>query len=418
MVLFSAGLLLAAQAAGRCQWSQWRGDRRDGSTSAVARTDLWPPILERVWERDVGDGYSGPVIVGERVWVHSRRNNSEVVSCLHLATGEILWSRSYSAPFRQDHDALAHGSGPYATPAVSHGKLFTIGVTGVLSVWEAATGRLIWRKDPAAEFNPSFPYFGAAASPLVSGEVCFVHFGGHFRDRPDNQGVGAIVALNAADGQELWRYGGVLPAVGASPILSDIAGRPHLVFKTLRTIIGLDPRNGALLWTIPCKIPMDNTIVTPVIANGQLITSDYDAGISAWQIQPAGNRWTVRRSWAHRDVSLFMSSPVLVGGLLFGFSHLKKGQLFVLDPGNGTVLWLGAPRSGEHASLVAWGDEALAFMDDGSLLVGKITRQGYNASRKYRLGASGGWSHPAVTADRIAAREGRSLTVYRTGKTR
>jgi len=408
------GLSLAPVSSSEGQWPQWRGDGRDGSVSAAPRTERWPPALSLVWERDVGGGYSGPVVVGDRVWVHSRRGGSEIVSCLSLTTGDVLWSGSYAAPFRQDHDALAHGQGPYATPTVSRGRVFTVGVTGILSVWDALDGKQLWRRDPGTEFNPSFPYFGQAASPLVDGDVCFVHLGGHFRNNePEASGVGAIVALHVADGRELWRHDGVLPAVGASPLICDISGQRHLVFKTLKTILGLNPRNGALLWTIPCRIPMDNTIVTPLIADGRLITSDYDTGISAWIIQPAAKRWTVRCVWHHRDVSLFMSSPVLAGGLLVGFSHLKKGQLFVLDPGTGAVLWRGVPRSGEHASVVAWGNAALVFMDDGSLVVGKVSRRGFSPDRRYSLGTSGAWAHPAVTNDRIVARDGNRIAAYR-----
>jgi outer membrane protein assembly factor BamB len=156
---------------------------------------------------------------------------------------------------------------------------------------------------------------------------------------------------------------------------------------------------------------MDNTIVTPLFVDGLLITSDFDWGIAAWAIQARDGDWTVRRLWKHRDVSMFMSTPVLAGGLVVGFSDFRSGQLFLLDPKSGKVHWRGKPRSGEHASLISWGDEVLVFTDDGSLIVGKVEDNSFRELERYRLGSSTGWSHPAVVGTRIVYRDGNDLAV-------
>ena len=394
-------------------WPQWRGPLRTGAARAPFRAQDLPPRLTRLWEREVGGGYAGPVVSGGRVWVHSRQGGREVVRALGLGDGEVLWSRSYPAPFRQDDDALEHGLGPYATPAFADGRLFTFGVTAVLSAWDAATGELLWRRASADEFDPGFPYFGAAASPLVWGGLCFVHLGGHERDGMEDAGAGAMVALRVSDGREVWRWSGDGPALGASPVVQLIDGRPQLVFKSMRLILGLDPATGRELWRKPFQMPMDNTIVTPLFLGDRLLTSDYDSGFLAWRIERLGEAWRIRRLWRHREVSLFNSSPVLAGGLVVGFSHLRRGQLFVLDPKDGAVLWRGPPRGGEHATLISWSDEVMVIQEGGTLLLAEVSRAGLRPFRKYRLGHSVAWSHPAVVGDRIVFRDGTRLAVSR-----
>ena len=119
--LFSCGLLLLSPALS-AEWPQWRGPHADGSVAGPARVAHLSDQPSILWKRQIGGGYSGPVVSGDRVWVHSRQGDNEVVSCLDLFTGELVWRQSYAAPFRQDDNALAHRLGPYATRALNEGR--------------------------------------------------------------------------------------------------------------------------------------------------------------------------------------------------------------------------------------------------------------------------------------------------------
>jgi len=402
------------------EWTEWRGAARDGSVSAEARRGDWPERPVRLWEREVGGGYSGPIVAGDRVWVHSRRGGAEVVSSLTLDRGETVWSQRYEAAFEQAADARDHGRGPYATPAMAGGRLFTFGTTSILSAWDAESGRLLWRKDYGEEFDPGYPIFGAASSPLVWEGLCFVQVG-HMGWEQRGRGTGAMVALDVADGRERWRWTGDGPSCGASPVLPLIGGRRHLVFKSLEHIVGLDPLTGQELWRIPYKVPQDNTIVTPLVVGDVLVTSDWDLGLHAWRIERRAGSWSAEKLWETRAASIFTSSPVVVGvedggrdgTQVVGFSHFNSGQLFGLDPSAGEVLWRGPRRAGEHVSLVAWGNELLVFQEDGSLVVGQVSRDGFHPLRTYVLGRSGTWAHPAVVDDRVVVRDGDLLAAFR-----
>ena len=402
-------LLVWSVAALAGDWPQWRGAGRDGVATGLERKGAWP-ALERVWERIAGGGYSGPVVVGDRVWVHARRGKREVVACLRLKDGQLLWEQENEAPFVQDRSARAHGEGPFSTPALAGGRLFTYGMTGVLSVWEAATGQLLWRKESGREFQWAYSYFGTAQSPLIWNNLCLIHLGGH-RRTDDSAAAGAMVALRVEDGKEVWRWPGQ-PPCGASPVIAMVGGEPHLVLKTSRDIFGLDARTGSTLWRVDWPVTEDNTIVTPFIVGENLITSDYDKGVVAWHIEKQGTEWSARPLWKHRGASMMMSSPVMVNGVLAGFSHFHKGEMFGLDPESGRLLWRDQSRSGEHASVVCWGRDLLVFLEDGRMLAGRASRNGFQVERTYTLSAAATWAHPAVTDTHVIVRAGDKIAAY------
>ena len=415
-VLLSAAVLVGLPAAGQSDWPQWRGPARDGSVSDSPIEGDWPEQPALLWKREVGEGYSGPVVARERIWVQARRGQREVVSSLRLSDGKELWSRSHEVPFEQDSSAAGHGLGPYSTPSLAGDRLFTIAITAVLSAWNAADGTLLWQADYSGEFDPSYTTYGASASPLVWKDLCFMHVGGPKGRELGNSGPGAMVALRVADGKEVWRWTGDSPNLGASPVIQEIAGRSQLVFKSRDKIVGLDPRDGKELWRIPWRVPMDNTIVTPLLIGDQLITSDYEKGVVAWRLEKSGTSWAARELWHQREVYVAMSSPVVAAGQVVGLSYLRQGQLFGLDPESGEILWRHESKWGDYASLIAWGDAVLVFRQDGAVIVGEVSRDRFREIRRYRLWSGRSWAHPAIVDDRILVRSGEQLTAYRLGK--
>jgi outer membrane protein assembly factor BamB len=144
-------LLLFVQPTSAQDWTQWRGPARDGSVTAKNTPTAWPEGLRQTWRVDVGEGFSSPVISGQRAFVHARRDPEEIVVALDLKDGKVLWQQKYQATFQKNQYAVNMAKGPNATPLVAGDRLFTLGVTGVLAAWDTATaGRygsvtsLIW----------------------------------------------------------------------------------------------------------------------------------------------------------------------------------------------------------------------------------------------------------------------------------
>ena len=121
-------------------WPQWRGPARDGSVSAASAPAAWPASYIQGWRADIGEGYSSPVVVGGRVFVHSRRDPNEIVTALDLTSGKTVWQHTYDAAYTKNSYATKMAKGPNATPLVAAGRLFTLGASGKLAAWDAATG--------------------------------------------------------------------------------------------------------------------------------------------------------------------------------------------------------------------------------------------------------------------------------------
>ena len=169
-------------------YPQWRGKTGDGSASAFSAPASWPETLTRKWKVDVGDGYATPIVVGNVVYAFTRRDGNEVLTALDAATGAGRWQTSYPAPYTVSTAAAAHGAGPKATPAFHDGKLFTLGISGIVAAFDASSGKLLWRTDAPAEH----PYFSAASSPLGDAGVVLAHPGNY----------GPLTAFDANTGQD------------------------------------------------------------------------------------------------------------------------------------------------------------------------------------------------------------------------
>jgi outer membrane protein assembly factor BamB len=168
-----AVLATACVAAGAAQeqsrdYPQWRGVNRDGAASAFAEPTTWPDALTRRWKVDVGEGYATPLVVADMVYVFARRNGNEVMTALDAATGQERWHTGYSASYEPDMLAAAHGEGPKATPLFHQGRLFSLGMTGIVSAFDAATGRLVWQT-PAEKKHPTY---GMSVSPVGRASWC------------------------------------------------------------------------------------------------------------------------------------------------------------------------------------------------------------------------------------------------------
>lgn len=400
-------LLLALTGAFAADWPQWRGPGRDGLAPGFTAPREWPATLSRAWSIEAGAGHASPVTAGGRVFVHSRQADREVVSAFDLATGKRLWQDAYPTAFEPKPEAAKHGRGPFSTPTVTDGTLFTYGINGVLSAYRTASGKLLWRKDFGAEAGTG-PYYGTSLSPLVDGGRVVVHAG-----KPER---GAFVALDAATGAVRWRREGDGPGY-ASPVVASFGGVRQLVTLTQKNLVGVALADGKLLWQVPFPVPYDQTAVTPVIAGDRVIVSGEDVDAQAIRVTAQGGAFKTEKVWSTRAASMYMSSPVLSDGLLYGFSSLRKGHLFCLDAATGQVRWQAPGNAGDNAALIAAGNVLLVLEDDGELQVVAKTGKRYQALARYKVADSATWAHPALVDDGILVKDTHKLTLWSlTGK--
>ena len=393
-------LLCALSLTAQQGWTQWRGPDRNGVVSGFDVPEKWPTSLKRQWSATVGDGYSCPVVTGGRVYQLTRRGDREHVTCFELKTGKVIWQHDYPTGGKVHKAADDHGIGPKSTPVLAGGKLYTLGINSVLSCWDASTGALAWREEFTGRYPQPAPSCGTSMSPLIFDGLCLVYVG---LDRK-----GGLIALDAGTGKQRWSYEEEGPGYG-SPILTSLSGRRQLVVPVSKAWAGFDPKSGSRLWRFDFPTSSSQNIITPVVHGEMLIVGGIGQPLLA--VRPRGD--TVETVWKNTDVPVHMSSPVLVGGLLFGLSRKRSGHLFCVDAATGETVWQGEARFAKTAALLAVGKQLVVLTSDGTLVVAAATRAGYRQLASYPVGPGlKSWATPAMTGNRILVKAGPELTCW------
>lgn len=384
-------------------WPQWRGPNRDGVVGSFVPPKAWPATLKSIWKVPVGEGHSSPVIVGGRVYLNSRVGEQEAVAAYDLRSGKELWKDSYSAPYSMNPAATGHGKGPKSTPVVSGGRLYTLGISGILSCYEIATGKLRWRKEFGAQFKQTSPAFGTAMSPVVDGSLLILHAGG--------SGNGALMALDVNTGTVKWSWNGDGPAY-ASPVVVELGGTRQVITQSQLHIVSVSEANGQLLWRIPFKTDYEQNSVTPLVFKDMVIVSGLNQGIIALRPVRRGGQWATDKVWENKEVSLYMSSPVIRAAVLYGFSHRNKGQYFSLDANTGKTLWIGDGRQGENASLQLAGDLLVTLDNEARMMIFPANARLTSPIRQYQVAQSATWAHAVLFPGRILVKSLNSLELF------
>jgi len=377
-------------------YPQWRGLNRDGAASAFAEPASWPETLTRRWKVDVGEGYATPLVVGDTVYVFTRRNGTEVMTALEAKTGRERWHTNYPAPYAPATPAAAHGVGPKATPLFHNGRLYSLGITGIVSAFDAATGKLAWQT-PSAREHPSY---GTAVSPVGDENLVIVHPGNH----------GPLTAFDANSGAVKWA--GTDRGAYASPIIVQLGGIRQVVTMTQGSVLGVALSDGTRLWEYPWLSRSTPSAITPILYQETLIVSSQAMGVAALKPTRRADKWVVDVVWETKDVSLFLSNPVVVGDTLFGLSEKARGQFFALDAKSGTVLWLGRPRQASNTAIVKAGDLLLLLNDDAELIVARSSKNGFEPRKRYIVADSATWAQPAVSGNRFFIKDATSLSLW------
>jgi outer membrane protein assembly factor BamB len=375
-------------------YPQWRGQNRDGSASAFAPPATWPDALTRRWSVDVGEGYATPLVAGRTVYVFTRRDGQEVMTALDASTGKERWHTGYPAPYTASQPAAKHGAGPKATPLLHDGRLYTLGVSGIVAAFDATDGKLLWHTPPPAE--P--PFFGAASSPLIEQGLVILHPGNY----------GSLTAFDAKTGKITWTAGGA--GFFASPLVVTLDGTRQIVTMTLKSVIGVAPADGAVLWEHPFDGGSGGP--TPVVHGGTIIVSALNAGVMAFTPARRDGKWTTKTAWETKDVGMYVSTPVVIGDTLFGLSHRASGQFFALDAKSGKVLWLGQPREAANTAIAKAGDLLFLLNDDAELIVARGTPTAFTPLKRYTVADSATWAQPAISGNRLFIKDVSSLALW------
>ena len=400
LVAFLAGQSISVSSQGTgTDWPQFRGPNRDGVAASFSEPKAWPDRLTQVWKVDVGEGHASPILVGARVYTFTRQATNEVMQALDAATGKAVWQTRYPAPVNVNPAAQAHGPGPKATPTYADGRLFTLGMGGIVTAFDAASGKQLWQK-PAGSV---LPLYGTAMSPLVDRGSVIVHVGGH--------GQGALTAFDASTGAVKWAWNGDGPSY-ASPVAVDIEGVRQIITLTQENVVGLSAADGRLLWRRPFSTEYTQNIITPIVMGNIVIVSGVQKPTSAFRLVRKGDQWNTEDVWENPGASFYMANEVVVGDALFGLSSRNSGQYVLLDMKTGKTLWTGMPRQATNAAIVRAGAIVFALEDDAELMVGRVSGSGVQELKRYKVADAATWAAPVVSGNRVFVKDVSSLTLF------
>jgi len=392
ILTLSLSAALVAQSPG--DWPQWRGANRDGISKEVGLMKQWPadgPPL--VWKATgAGAGYSSFAVAGGRIFTMGLRANREYVIAFDVATGKEVWATAHGGRFQNDR-----GDGPRGTPTVDGDKLYALGGNGDLSSLDAKTGRIVWAMNVLKKFGGENPQWGISESPLIIGDKLLITAGGP---------GAAVVALNKKDGTLIWKSQSDSAGYSSGMPLQN-GNTTQVVFFTHDRALGLDLKDGKLMWEYPRAANDVANVATPIVrGNRVFISSDYGTGAGVVEIKADGKAQEV---YFTKDMRNHHASSVLIGDYLYGFS---SSILTAMRFDTGEVAW--RDRSVGKGSLVYADGNLYAFSENGVVGLIEATPTGYREKGRFRIQQDSlpTWTHPVIAGGRLYLRDQNTIYAY------
>jgi hypothetical protein len=367
-------------------WPQFLGPHANGISDETGLLDKWPaagPVL--LWQKDIGTGYGAPSVLGQRLVLHHRLGDEEVVECLAAATGQSLWRFAYPGHFV---DPFGYDNGPCATPLLASNRCYAFGAEGKLICLDLRTGQLVWQRDTAADFKVPEAFFGVGSSPILQDGLLIVMVGGQ-----PNAGV---VAFDARDGRAVWQSVGRANWEGApmtgqpggqtvhwkswdkqasysTPVAATIQGRRQVLCLTRQGLVSLDPTNGGVNFSFWFRSPANESVnaMTPVVVGDLIFISAayYKIGSVLLRVQPGGRG--VEEVWRGTALELHWTTPICLDGYLYACSGRNEpdARMRCVELKTGRLMWdLDESWPGHSARAPGVYGRASSILADGKLI--------------------------------------------------
>lgn len=406
-VLIALLLTPASAFAQSSDWPQWGGPKRNFTSDAKRLAPSWPTSgPPRIWQRELGEGYSAIAVEGGKLFTMYRKGADEVVVALDAATGKTEWEYSYAAPFSAEYD-MSNGAGPHATPLVSNNFVCTSGATGKLHCLDKKSGKALWSHDLIKEFQGTVRVNGYSCSPIAYQEKLIMMVGGP---------ASSLIAFNQKDGSIAWKKHDFKNST-SSPILINVDGQDQLVAFMYGEVVGVDPNTGNLLWSHPHPVEYGLNTTTPIWGSDNLlfVSSGYDGGSRVIKLTRTGDKTTAEEVWAHRLMRIQFSNAVRVGDVIYGSSgDFGPAPFTAIDVKTGKVLWRN--RTFPRASVLLADGRFIILDEDGALHLAVPTPEGLTLTSKVQVLSTQSWTLPSLAGTRLYLRDRKNILALELGQ--
>ncbi|MDD4225729.1 MAG: PQQ-binding-like beta-propeller repeat protein [Mariniphaga sp.] len=391
-IVFVAGILFAQTP------TRWRGPNGNGIYEETGLLKSWPESgPEMVWHYDdLGEGHASPVMANGMIYLSGMVDQVGYIYILDM-DGELKLKFPYGDEFTESYP------GSRSSPVLVGDLLYIYSGLGALSCMDAKTGELKWRKHVFSDFDGKNITWGVTETVVVDGDVVYVTPGG----KKNN-----VVALNRFDGSLIWSSEGKgdLSAY-CTPLLVELPARKVLVTMTADNIVGLDAKDGTMLWSHPQTNRWQVHANTPIYHDGGLFCfSGYGQGGVKLELNADGSQ--VEKAWFSDKLDSRIGGMVLVDGYLYGSGDNNR-QFRCVDWKSGEEKYA-VTDIGKGVTIYADG-MLYCYSDRGELGMAEASPNGFNLVSKIRveLGSGQHWSHPVIHGGRLYLRHGNTLIAYK-----
>jgi hypothetical protein len=392
----ATGLATSEPEITRAEWPGFRGPNRDSIVRGVRINSDWsssPPV--QIWRRPIGPGWSSFAVQGDLLYTQEQRGEEEVVSCYKVSTGEPVWRHRDAARFYESNG----GAGPRATPTLSHGRVYTLGATGILNALDAGNGKLIWSRNAASDTDRKLDMWGFTSSPLVLDDIVVVAVSG------------TLAAYDLSTGNPRWvgpRHGGSY----SSPQLVTIDGVAQILLLSPPGAVSVSPADGKLLWEHTWE---GGAIVQPAItADGGILINAMSMtggmGTRRLAVTRTPEGWTATERWTSNGLKPYYNDFVVHNGHAFGFDG---SILACIDLEDGKRKWKGGRYGNGQLMLLSDQDLLLVISEEGELALVSATSDKFTEVARFPALEGKTWNHPVLVGNTLLVRNGEQMAAFR-----
>jgi outer membrane protein assembly factor BamB len=408
LLAFLPAALFAVTPVASHDWPQWRGPARDDLSKETGLLKQWPAEgPAKLWSfTNAGQGYSGFAVVGGHLFTLGTRDGSEVLICLDAGKGTEVWVAKLGAVLGNKW-----GDGPRGTPTVDADRVYALGGDGTLVAVQLKDGKELWRTTMGS-LGGKTPGWGYTESVLVDGNQVVCTPGG---------AQGALAAFDKMTGKLLWQSKDFTEGAQYSSIVpATINGQPQYVQRTMTSIVGISPKDGALLWKqeYPGKTAM---IPTPIVKGNQVyVTGGYGVGSMSFTIDPSNKVTMVfdETSGTNKVMKNHHGGVILLGDHIYGYSDGLGWTC--QDFKTGAEVWSEKKALGKGAISYADGMFYLLEESSGTVALIEASPKGWSEKSRFKLDPQTAirspqgriWTHPVISNGRLYLRDQDLIHCY------
>ncbi len=386
-------------------WPGWRGAERDDHSPDKGLLKEWPkdgPTL--LWKATgIGEGYASVSVVGDKVFTMGDVFKESHVICLGREKGEKVWSVKVAKLGTVDHP------GSRCTPTVDGDFVYAIDENGILVCLKVADGSEVWRKSLVDDLKGKTAHYSYTESPLIDGDKVICTPGGK----------NAIVALDKKNGEVIWKSDLDDSPGYSSVVVSNAAGVRQYVQLLAGGVVGVDAKEGKVLWRYTKVAQRMPVIPTPIVLGDQVFcTVGYKNGGGLVTLSATDGKFKAKEEYFSSKLTNKHGGAVQVGDYIYGDTD-DSGKPWCVEWKTGKVAtdWLknAGNKSGSGSASVTFADGNLYFhYDNGYIALVPATPDGYQEKGSFKIPNSSrmSWAHPVVIGGRLYLREKDTLWVY------